>query len=468
MPHTVRTASGTGADARFPAKPDPQKVFSVFTAAADAPGGRALRFPDGTTFTFAELAERVETCLKTDLRTSARPEPGRPLPHLAETTPEALVRLYAALEAGIPLLLLHPGLTATERKVILDAAEAVREPLSPDAAVVVFTSGTSGRPKPAVLSRGTLLASALSSAANLPLTAGDLWQMPISPARIGGFSVLTRSLLARSGVSVAGHFNPKGYFDRIGEEDVTLTSVVPTMLVKILEADPTAAIPACLRAMLVGGASASPALLKKARGRGIPILTTYGMTETASNVAVTPFAERFHAVGSGRANRDAEIRIEEGRILVRGPMRMTGYWGEKPLDPDAWFDTGDLGHLDAEGNLHVEARRSDLILSGGMNVAPVEVEAALEGLPGIRQALVLGRADPVWGEVVTALLVAEDEPLTDDAVVKGLRPILAQHKSPRRVAWVGAIPTKPGGKPDRSEKVLEGLELRTLHYTSGH
>ena len=192
------------------------------------------------------------------------------------------------------------------------------------------------------------------------------------------------------------------------------------------------------------------------------------MTETASNVAVTPFAERFHAVGSGRPNRDAEIRVVDGRILVRGPMRMSGYWGEKPLDPDDWFDTGDLGRFDEDGNLHVEARRSDLILSGGMNVAPVEVEAALESLPGVRQALVLGMTDPVWGEVVTALLVAEAGPLPDDAVVEGLKPILASHKSPRRIAWVDALPTKPGGKPDRSESVLAGLELRTLHYTAHH
>ena len=453
MPHHVRHRAD-----------DARTAFSILCAAEDEPGGTALRFPDGSAWTFAELAARVEDCLKT----LPRPEPGRPLPHLAKTTPESLVTLYAALEAGIPLMLLHPALTQTELGDLLAKAEAVRSPLPDEAAVVVFTSGTSGQPKPAVLTRQALLASALSSAANLPLGRGDLWQMPISPARIGGFSVLTRSLLARSAVSVAGKFDPKGFLDRIGEEGVSLTSVVPTMLVRILEADPGAPVPACLRAMLVGGASASPTLLQKARGRGIPVVTTYGMTETASNVAVTPFAERFHAVGSGRPNRDAEIRVVDGRILVRGPMRMSGYWGEKPLDPDDWFDTGDLGRFDEDGNLYVEARRSDLILSGGMNVAPVEVEAALESLPGVRQALVLGMTDPVWGEVVTALLVAEAGPLPDDAGVEGLKPILASHKSPRRIAWVDALPTKPGGKPDRSESVLAGLELRTLHYTAHH
>ena len=415
MPHHVRHRAD-----------DARTAFSILCAAEDEPGGTALRFPDGSAWTFAELAARVEDCLKT----LPRPEPGRPLPHLAKTTPESLVTLYAALEAGIPLMLLHPALTQTELGDLLAKAEAVRSPLPDEAAVVVFTSGTSGRPKPAVLTRQALLASALSSAANLPLGRGDLWQMPISPARIGGFSVLTRSLLARSAVSVAGKFDPKGFLDRIGEEGVSLTSVVPTMLVRILEADPGAPVPACLRAMLVGGASASPTLLQKARGRG--------------------------------------IRVVDGRILVRGPMRMSGYWGEKPLDPDDWFDTGDLGRFDEDGNLHVEARRSDLILSGGMNVAPVEVEAALESLPGVRQALVLGMTDPVWGEVVTALLVAESGPLPDDAVVEGLKPILASHKSPRRIAWVDALPTKPGGKPDRSESVLAGLELRTLHYTAHH
>ena len=118
----------------------------------------------------AELAARVEDCLKT----LPRPEPGRPLPHLAKTTPESLVTLYAALEAGIPLMLLHPALTQTELGDLLAKAEAVRSPLPDEAAVVVFTSGTSGRPKPAVLTRQALLASALSSAANLPLGRGDL------------------------------------------------------------------------------------------------------------------------------------------------------------------------------------------------------------------------------------------------------------------------------------------------------
>ena len=249
---------------------------------------------------------------------------------------------------------------------------------------------------------------------------------------------------------------------------VTLASIVPTMLVQILKTFPGRKAPATLRALLLGGASASDAWLARARDAAWPVIATYGMTETASNVTTTPYAERYSGVvGSGRVNAFAEVRVENGHILVRGPMRMTGYWGEPALDPEAWHDTGDIGYFDEAGYLHVEARRSDLILSGGNNVYPLEVEAALESLPGIREALVTGLPDDVWGAVVTALLVPEKEPLAPEAIVDGLSGRLAAYKSPRRIAWVKALPVNPGGKLRRRPDVLEGLALETLHYRKG-
>jgi O-succinylbenzoic acid--CoA ligase len=206
--------------------------------------------------------------------------------------------------------------------------------------------------------------------------------------------------------------------------------------------------------LLVGGAAAPPLLLAQAAARRLPIVVTYGCTETCSQIVATAYAHRYESAAwtAGRPLPTAQIRVDDGRILVRGPMLMAGYLGEPPLAPDAWFDTGDIGELDAGGALQVHARRADLIVSGGENVYPAEVEAALESCPGIRTAAVFGIDDPVWGQVVAALLVTE--PGAAGTVELSLREHLARrlapHKRPRRIAFVPALPLTPAGKLDRA------------------
>lgn len=434
--------------------------FSVFDAARERGESVFLRTPEED-LTYTEVARLVAD----RIASFERPAPGRPHVLVARNDLASIVEILACLELEVPLVLLHPGLTELEQKALREEIAAKRDPLPEGAAVVVFTSGTTGRAKPAVLTRRALAESARSSDANIGLAPGDVWLLSISPARIGGFSILTRSLRARSAVALGGHFSPEGFLSEVESMKVTLASIVPTMLVQILKTFPERKAPATLRALLLGGASASDAWLARARAAAWPVIATYGMTETASNVTTTPYAERYSGVvGSGRVNKFAEVRVENGHILVRGPMRMTGYWGEPPLVPEAWHDTGDIGYFDEAGYLHVEARRSDLILSGGNNVYPLEVEAALESLPGIREALVTGLPDDVWGAVVTALLVPEKGPLPPEVIVEGLSGRLAAYKSPRRIAWVEALPVNPGGKLCRRPDVLEGLRLETLHY----
>ena len=156
------------------------------------------------------------------------------------------------------------------------------------------------------------------------------------------------------------------------------------MLSLLLDAHPGWRPPPRLRAVLLGGAAASPRLFERAAARRLPIVVTYGCTETCSQVAATPYDRRFDAAacGAGRPLDGVELRIVDGRIEVRGPMRMAGYLGEPPLRPQAWFDTGDLGEIDAEGCLWLHARRADLIVTGGENVYPAEVERVLEACPG--------------------------------------------------------------------------------------
>jgi O-succinylbenzoic acid--CoA ligase len=147
---------------------------------------------------------------------------------------------------------------------------------------------------------------------------------------------------------------------------------------------------------------------------------------------------------------------------MRGPMRMAGYAGEPPLDPQAWFDTGDRGAFDAAGFLHVQGRTGDVIISGGENVDPAEVERVLEQFPGIAAAGVFGVPDETWGQIVAAALVAPAGPIDDARLAAFLRTRLAPHKWPRRVCVLPALPQTAAGKLDRA--ALAGLRscLRSL------
>ncbi|MCF0252759.1 MAG: long-chain fatty acid--CoA ligase [Duodenibacillus sp.] len=440
-----------------------QDEFSIARAARERPDAVFVRAGERD-ITFAEVAAMAAS----RLGQIERPRPGRPYMLRAAADLDTLVTVCALLEARIPMALVHAGLTAPERQVLEDIVNGIEDPLQPGDCAIIFTSGTTGRPKPAVLTRSALLASAASSNGKLPLAPGDVWLWSLSPARIGGFSIVTRSLASRSALAVASKFSPRDFVRRMDGMGVTVASLVPTMLIKLLDEEPEWRPSPALRAILVGGAALTPALRRRALERGIPVMTTYGMTETCSNVVLTPYEQRMEPVeGAGTVNDGAEVKFVDGRILVRGPMRMRGYWGQEPLAPRDWFDTGDMGYRDAGGVVHMQQRRTDLILTGGENVYPSEVEAALEDMPGVKTALVLGLPDAVWGAIVTALIVpaAGGPAVTPQALAGFLRPRLARYKSPRRFALVGQLPVTAGGKPDRSAAALDGLDLQAVHYT---
>jgi len=180
----------------------------------------------------------------------------------------------------------------------------------------------------------------------------------------------------------------------------------------------------------------------------------------------TPYRERLEPTATARANALVELKVEEGTLRVRGPMCMTGYWGKTPLQANAWFDTDDLAEIDKEGGVHIASRRNDIIVTGGENVDPFEVENALTQIVGIREALVLGLPDETWGAIVTALLVASKDPVDEAYLTAEIRKRLSSFKCPRRIAWISTLPLTAAGKPNRHPSVLEGLSLSTLHYTA--
>ncbi len=374
-----------------------------------------------------------------------------PFPVVGDPALDTVVTLYALLERHIPALLLHPRLTRVEREELLDVAARSGPLPGPDPAVIIHTSGTSGVPRAAVLSRGALLASAQASEANLGWQGQDCWLMCMPLAHVGGFSILTRSLAARRCVALHPRFDAERFPRWVSEERVTLASLVPTMLNRVLDAHPEWRPPRTLRAILLGGAAASPRLLERAAAARVPLVVTYGLTEACSQVTATRYASRFAPAGEGAGAPlpGIELRLVDGRIHVRGPMLMNGYWNAPPLAADAWFDTGDVGMLDKFGNLSVHARRTDLIVTGGENVYPGEVEAVLEACPGIAAAGVFGVPHQVWGQTIVAVLVAEAVAPSDAELRDWIDARLAPHKKPRAICYVGQLPHTRGGKLDR-------------------
>jgi O-succinylbenzoic acid--CoA ligase len=434
------------------------ELLSIRAAAREAGNAIGLRIGDQT-YRFADLAQLAEKHL-TALRSLGQ----APTTLVAANTLDTLVMLYALLEARRPVLLLHPKLTTAERAVELAATARAAATLPDDAAAILYTSGTTGHARGAVLTRAALLASAQASSANLGWQDDDCWLLAMPLARVGGLSIVTRSLAARRTVALAPSFDAARLPQWIEDHRVTLLSLVPTMLVQVLDAHPEWRPPAHLRVLLLGGAAASPQLLERAAHRGVPIVITYGCTETCSQVVATPYARRFDtaACGAGRPLPGAKVRVDGGRIQVRGPMRMAGYLGEPPLEPDAWFDTGDLGEFDADGYLHLHARRADLIVSGGENVYPAEVERVLEGCPGVQAAGVFGLADETWGQVVAAALVTGPRSPGDDELIDYLAARLASHKRPRWIGVVQSLPVTQAGKLDRAALAAQATSLRPL------
>lgn len=444
------------------------EAFSIFAAAREAGARVALRVGDAA-YRYADMAELAAQRLAALRAEPAFAAAAAPWPLVAANTLDTLVTLYALLEARVPVQLLHSKLTAVERdRETAATAQALRTPgaLPADAAAILYTSGTTGAPRGAVLTRAALLASAQASGANLGWQDDDCWLLAMPVARVGGLSIVTRCLAARRTVALAPPFDAARLPQWIDAQRATLLSLVPTMLALALDAQPDWRAPSHLRALLLGGAAASPRLLARAAQRRLPIVITYGCTETCSQVVVTPYAQRFDPAGSGagRPLPGVELRVDDGRILVRGPMRMAGYLGEPPLDPAAWFDTGDLGALDADGQLHLHARRSDLIVSGGDNVYPLEVERVLEDAPGVAAAAVFGVPDETWGQLVAAALVTDERWPGDEALADHLVERLASPKRPRRLVRVQALPVTPAGKPDRAALAALIPALRPLRY----
>jgi O-succinylbenzoic acid--CoA ligase len=265
-------------------------------------------------------------------------------------------------------------------------------------ATIIFTSGSTGVPKAALLTFCNHYYNALGSNANITLRPGDKWLHSLPLYHVGGLSILFRCLLAKATVALPEPGDPLG--EAIAGPAATHVSLVSTQLSRLLRED---ADLGGLEAVLMGGGPVPPSLVDEALARGLPLHTSYGLTEMASQVTTTPpdaSIEELRTAGRVLPNREVSIS-ERGEIMVRGETLFAGYVeGEelaRPLDQEGWFHTGDLGELDGDGYLRIGGRIDNLFISGGENVQPEEIEEALCRLEGVDEAVVVPVPDEEFG-----------------------------------------------------------------------
>ncbi len=299
--------------------------------------------------------------------------------------------------SGIHVLSPETLLAAPEQGITQAVMMTVDAP-----ALILFTSGSSGQSRPAVLSYGNLYYNAHGANANMRLHSKDKWLLNLPLYHVSGIGVMFRCMLG--GASVLIPEQKETLPVSIDRYHPTHLSIVPAQLYDLLEAGEIGNI-AAVRAFLVGGSACDPELVEKSLTRKWPIYLTYGMTETGSQIAtMTADAPPPKRVGtSGKPLRHRTVRVsEDGEILVRGPCVFKGYWLDgkivPALDDEGWFHTGDLGSIDKDGFLTVLGRKDALIISGGENIQPEEIERLLGGFAGIEQVLVVPVPHPRFGQ----------------------------------------------------------------------
>jgi fatty-acyl-CoA synthase len=388
------------------------------------------------------------------------------------------------LDDAHPVVLVHDATFATLAKAATEAAELATPRLVEDVtlpshgepaaetvgadevAMLMYTSGTTGRPKGAMLTHGNLEWNAVNM-----LTAGEGLRptdttLAVAPLfHIGGLALFTLPLLYAGGtVVVAGGFDPRQVLEVIVREKVTVHFMVPAMWAAMSQVpDFDSYDLSQLRYLLCGGAPCPVTVIEFYERKGLTFVEGFGMTELAPAALVLESAfVRSHAGSVGRPFLHVEVRIvderdedvapgEVGELVLRGPNVFAGYWGLPEATAEAmrggWFHSGDLARQDAEGFVTLVDRKKDMIISGGENVYPIEVEQILHRHPGVADVAVIGAPDHRWGETIVAVIVpAPDAAIDGDQIITYCRERIAHFKCPRRVEVVDELPRNATGK----------------------
>jgi O-succinylbenzoic acid--CoA ligase len=418
---------------------------------------RIALIADGSEVTYAELEAEATWVARRLIAHGVRR--GSTVAMTMHPRREQVVMVHALMKVGAVLLPLGPRLSAEERAAVIaneepavdldDAGELTQTeadlPLlgehdMDDIAAHVMTSGSTGTPEPIGLTYGNFLWSAVASAFNIGVEPEDRWLCCLPLSHISGLGIVMRSVIYGTAAVVHDGFDVDRVAESLERDRISVVSLVATMLTRLLEAGADLSGP---RALLVGGGPVPEHALEEALGRGATVVQTYGLTETCSQVTTLAPADARRKLGSaGRPLLSAHLRIQDGEILVQGPTVAPGR-----ADADGWLHTGDLGRIDEEGFLYVEDRMDDLIVTGGENVVPAEVEKVLLRHPEVADAAVVGREDPEWQQAVTAIVVLEEgSEVSPDELRRHCAESLAGFKVPKRVELAAALPRTPSGK----------------------
>jgi fatty-acyl-CoA synthase len=361
------------------------------------------------------------------------------------------------IDEDAPALLRGPG-----------SEPAATAPGADDPWLVLYTSGSTGTPKGAMLPHRQILYNAFATTTGWSLGASDVAPISTPFFHTGGWNVFATPIWYRGGTAVLfDRFEPDDFIDGLAEEGCTMALTVPTQLVMMLESRSWGRPLPALRTLMSGGAPCPPRVLERVRAAGYALREGYGLTECGPNcfaISARESLENPNCVGRPMPfletrlvtddGRDAEID-EPGELWLRGPQMFAGYLGSpertaEVIAPGGWLRTGDLARRDSEGRYRICGRRKEMFISGGENVFPGEVEAALAECPGISEVVVIGVPDELWGEVGRAYVVARDGAmLAPETVVAFAREKLAGYKVPRSVVLLDELPRLGSGKADR-------------------
>jgi len=394
----------------------------------------------------------------------------------------ATVLLHAAARTGdLPGVRTAVEADGAAYEELLAAAPAlpIDERVGPDdVCIIMYTSGTTGRPKGAMLTHGNLTWNAVNVLVDQDLIADEVALVAAPLFHTAGLNMLTLPVLLKGGSCVlVGSFDAAAALELVERHRVTFMFGVPTMFDRLTREPgwPDADL-SSLRMLSCGGSPVPTPLIAAYQDRGLTFLQGYGMTEAAPG---TLFLDAEHAVSkagtAGVPHFFSDVRVarpdltpvkpgETGEVLVRGPHVMPGYWGlpeeSAAAFADGWFRTGDAARIDADGYVTIVDRFKDMIISGGENIYPAEVEDALLAHADIAECAVIGVPDEKWGEVGRAVLVAREGRAPDpDEVLASLSGRLAPYKIPKTAVVVDALPRTASGK-------LVKADVRRLHGTS--
>jgi fatty-acyl-CoA synthase len=440
---------------------------------------------EGEDLSYGELWKRIdEACAALEVGKGDR------VAWLGYNDPQMIVLLFALCRRGAMLVPLNWRLTVAEHLEIvadcsprllfhgagfeahasrlgvpigrLDGEQRDREPEGSEAhdALLVYTSGTTGRPKGAVLTQAALRWNALNSIHAHALREDDHVLTVLPMFHVGGMNIQTLpALLAGASVTLHRRFEPGAWLADVAARRPTLSLLVPATMAAVI-AHPAWATTdlSSLRLLNTGSMVVPESLIRAFHERGVPVGQVYGSTETAPIATVLLREDARRKPGSaGKAAPHCEVRLVEGEVQVRGPNVMRGYWNDPQatraaLSEDGWFRTGDLARLDEEGYYWIVGRSKDVIISGGENIHPAELENVLADCPAIAEAAVVGVEDAKWGEVACACIVAKaGTEISENSVLELFQDRLARYKHPRRVVFLDTLPKNAMGKVQKPQ-----------------